>query len=650
MKNLYKVSLIVLMQVVALKSFSQVLFTYGSKSVTRDAFVEAYKKNNAGLPMDEKNLRIYLDLYIRFKLKVQAAYDLKMDTLPTQVAEVNNFRSQVADSYMMDESSLNKLVDEAMERSKKDLELAHIFLSIKPGMTEAQQKEIQKKAQLIYEKASKGADFGQLAASFSDDELAKTRKGYIGYITALNLPYEIETLAYATKPGTVSKPYRSKAGIHIIKVMKSRPAIGKVSVSQILIAFPPDPSAAQKAKAKKLADSLYVLLKKGADFKNLAKNYSGDNLSYENGGQIPDFGIGKYDASFEAAAFGLKAPGEISKPVLTAYGYHILKLNKRVPLQADLNNPNDKELFRQYVAADNRISIASNILLNKIFALTDFKKANFNSALFNMITDSVWAASTYTQAPELNDATTLFSYKGKNVTLKDWLNYIEVIRNFENMRGAKTNEAQLDQFIQNTTFEYYREHLEEFNPQFAAQIKEFAEGNLLFEVMQKQVWEAAAADSVGLQDYFQKNRDKYWWEASADALIFSANNQNTFEQTSAALQADPNSWKKMLEMANGTLQGDSGRFELGQIPVVERTRFSEKLITAPVMNEQDKTLTFAYIIKVYPNREPRKFEDAKGLVINDYQQILEEKWVNSLRAKYPVKVSDAEFKQLLNKN
>jgi peptidyl-prolyl cis-trans isomerase SurA len=77
----------------------------------------------------------------------------------------------------------------------------------------------------------------------------------------------------------------------------------------------------------------------------------------------------------------------------------------------------------------------------------------------------------------------------------------------------------------------------------------------------------------------------YWWENSADAIIFTCNDSATAESLKTTLKPDFDGWKKAIE-DNGSIQADSGRFELGQIPVVDRTNFTEKLITASVKNER----------------------------------------------------------------
>jgi len=177
-------------------------------------------------------------------------------------------------------------------------------------------------------------------------------------------------------------------------------------------------------------------------------------------------------------------------------------------------------------------------------------------------------------------------------------------------------------------------------------LNEFKEGNLLFEIMQRKIWDEAATDSAGLQKYYAQHKDKYWWEASADALVFTASNEKVAEDTRKKLQENYKNWQQYIDNSSGQLQADSGRYELGQIPVVERTNFTPGLITANVKNETDNSVAFAYIIKVYSNREPRNFTDARGFVINDYQQFLEEKWVNELKKKYPLTINQTLVKTL----
>ena len=192
---------------IASNSNAQTLFTYGKQAVSKQEFLKAFKKNNNEKSTSEKSYRNYLELYIRFKLKVQAAYEMKLDTLKTQQTELQNFRNQVADSYVNDNASMNKLVTEAFERSQKDVHLAHIFIAAPKNASPADTLKAFQKANSAYAELKNGKNFGDVAAKHSDDTSARQNHGDIGYITVFTLPYDLESFAYSTLPGKSSKSF-----------------------------------------------------------------------------------------------------------------------------------------------------------------------------------------------------------------------------------------------------------------------------------------------------------------------------------------------------------------------------------------------------------------------------------------------------------
>ena len=645
---LRKTVVVLLLNIATVCSYSQTLFTYGNKSVSKEEFLKAYNKNNTDQKPDEKAYRDYLELYIRFKIKVQAALDKKMDTLPNQKAEAQGFRNQVVESYMKDEASVNILTDEAFERAKKDIHIAHIFVPVKPDATVEEILKAQTRINSAYEQLQKGQEFAAVAAGYSEDPAVTANKGDIGYITVFVLPYELETLAYTTPAGKFSAPFHSKAGYHIFKNLGERKAMGKIKAAHLLLAFIPGATDAQKQETKKLADSLYGALQRGADFNAFAAKYSSDNITFQQGGEMAVFGVGQYDPAFEAAAWSLTKNNEISKPVLSEFGYHIIKRLQHTPVPEDKNDKQWQFDLKQQVQQSDRMDVARKELIRKVYQLTGYKKYPYNENNLTVFTDSILLSRKAPSFPGLAANTTLISFGKRTYSLKDWQIYLEANRNFLNMQAGKTRLQLFDDYIEATGLEYYRDHLEEFNKDFAWQLNEFREGNLLFEIMQNNVWEVASIDSVGLKKYYDAHKDKYWWETSADAIIFTASNETVADETRKKLQADGafKQWQKMVEGSNGLLQADSGRFELSQIPVLERTNFTNGLTTANVKNESDRSLTFSYIIKIYPDRQPRNFNDARGFVINDYQGYLEEKWIAELKSKYPVKVNEKVFASL----
>lgn len=622
---------------------AQTLFTYGTKSVSRDEFLRAYTKNNAGEKPTAQSYKDYLDLFSKFKIKVQAAHDMKLDTLSNLKAELQNFRSQIAENYLNDEGNIQELIDEVYDRCQKDIYLAHIFIPVNlddsSGQLQKAQGRINKAHQLLKQKS-----FEQVALEFSEDPSVKVNKGEIGYVTVFVLPYELENIVYNLRIGEYSQPVRSAAGYHIFKNIRERRAVGRIQVAQILLAFPPDIPNGQEL-VRKRADSVVAALLNGADFKTAAVQVSNDNLSYQNGGELPEFGVGRYEPLFEAAAFALEKDGQISKPVQTAFGYHIIKRLSHKPPQKDKHDQQWREQVKQQILQNDRMEIARAKLVKSIKQKTKFRMLPYNQKSLWRFTDSILAIKKVPTFNDLNSNTGLFAFSKETVRVRDWRNYLESIRNIESLTSGKTNDQILEQFIETSAVDYYRNHLEEFNKDFVFQLNEFRDGNLLFEVMQRKVWDAASADTVGLKNFYEKNKDKYWWENSADAIIFTCPDEKTAEELKAKLKNKITDWRKSVE-ANNTIQADSGRFELGQIPVPDRTSFSENLITANVKNEVDNSITFAYILKVRNNREPRTYEDARGFVINDYQLFLEEQWVATLKKKYPITVNTAVFESL----
>jgi peptidyl-prolyl cis-trans isomerase SurA len=641
-----KAAMVVLFAISATTVHAQVLFTFGGKSVTKNDFLKAYKKNNTEAKPSDQSYADYLELYIRFKLKVQAALDMRLDTLPNQQAELNSFRNQIVETYMKDDASVKELVQEAMVRSKKDIHLAHIFVPVQKSATEEEIKKAQNKINAAYGQLQKGLDFGKVATEFSEDPTVAGNKSDIGYITVFVLPYDLENIVYSTPAGKYSAPVRSKAGFHIFKNLGERNGLGKLKAAQILLSFTPDATAAQKQQVQQQADSIYKALKNGSDFKTLATQLSKDNLTFQQGGEMMLFGVGQYDPVFESAAFALKEDGTISQPVLTSYGYHIIKRLQHQPIITDTANTAWVEEVKQKVLQSDRMEVSKKMLLKKVMQLTAYKKNPVNEKNLLILTDSVLNNKSLPKFADLNANTVLFSFAKRKVTVKDWQHYLETIRNYENMKAGKTKQQLYEGFVETTTFDYYRSHLEEYNKEFAYQLNEFKEGNLLFEIMQRKIWDEAATDSAGLQKYYAQHKDKYWWETSADAIIFTASNEKVAEETRKKLQENYKDWQKYIDNSSGQLQADSGRYELGQIPVAERTNFTAGLTTANVKNETDNSVAFAYIIKVYSNREPRNFADARGFVINDYQQFLEEKWVNELKKKYPLTINQTLVKTL----
>ena len=629
--------------------FSQTLFTYGPNAVSKEEFLRAYNKNKSVTDDKEKALREYLDLYSKFKLKVKAAQDIKLDTLPQLTSDLQNFRSQIDETYMNNDDAMNLLVDEAFLHAQKDLHVIHFFTALNENTNPADSIKAVKAMQEVYTELQSGkTEYDKLAADVSA-KYAPVKTSDIGYISAFSVPYEYEKVIYSLKNGEASKAYRSKNGLHVFKVIDDRRGVGKWRIAQILVATPPGGDAAANTRlAAQKADSIYLKLKDGADFGELAKQYSDDKLTYMSGGNLPEFTVGKYELPFEQEVFKLSKDGEISRPFPTQYGFHIVKRLSVQPVQTTKADAAYMYEIKQRIAQDSRVNIAKDVFTKSIVKLVGFKRNTLvkDADLFRYA-DSVAANPAVNGGKEFPISNkVVFSSAKSSIKGADWLSFIREYKTNPEIYKGESNTALLEKFITVKSLDYYRQNLETYSPEFRYQMEEFKEGNLLFEIMERKVWSSAAGDSIGLKKYYGEHKGKYLWAESADVIIFSCNSKKAAEASLAALQQGK-AWRKVTEESNNTAQADSGRYELVQIALAEGTQAKPGVITPINVNPSDGTAGFMKILKLHPANEQRTFEEARGLVINDYQYILEEKWLDELKKKYPIKVDEAVFQSLL---
>ncbi len=626
--------------------FSQTLFTYGPYAVGKDEFLRVYNKNQAPVTDKKQSITEYLDLYTKFKLKVKAAQELHLDTLQQLKYDMQNFRSQVAEGYMNDEKGLNVLVDEAIKRSQKDIHLLHFYINIDAKMTPADTLQAYKAMNELAGELKEGKNgYSEIVDKISR-KYREVKGKDLGYITVLSLPYGIENLVYALQPGSITSLYRTKSALHIFKNEDERKSAGKWKIAQILLTIPPNVSGVELKSIEARADSIYHLLIAGADFSALAKQFSEDKLTYMNGGEMPEFGTGKFELPFESKVFELKKDGEISKPIFTGYGYHIVKRLQQRDIPADRSDEAFVFDLKQQITKDSRSTALKAEFLKTVKLKTGYKKnaAIKDSDLFRYA-DSVSLHNEVGNYP-INKKT-IFSFVKLNVKGADWLQFIKDYKLNADVYKGERNKDLLDKYITTTSFEYYRNHLEEYDRDFRYQMQEFKEGNMLFEIMERNVWSKAANDSVGIRKYYNLHKENYKWAESADILLFNCSDSMVAAEAASELRSGKN-WKLLAEESEGKLQSDSGRYELTQILLPEGTSITEGLISVPFMNGGDEnTTSFIKVLRKYPSNQQRSFEEAKGLVINEYQNFLEEKWISELKKKYPVKVNEAVFQSLL---
>ncbi|MCQ2337287.1 MAG: peptidylprolyl isomerase [Paludibacteraceae bacterium] len=336
--------------------FSQTVMKIAGNDVSKEEFEYYYNKNNVG---DATKLSVgeYTDLFIKFKLKVAEAYNRKMDTISSYKNEINGYRERLVRPYLTDNAAKDSLVQEAYNRLLEDVDVSHILIrsaGANDSLSYSRAKEALKKLE--------SENFEKVAVSMSDDKASAQDSGRLGWITGMTTVYPFECAAYNTKVGEHSGIIKSGYGYHIVKVNARRPSRGQVKIAHIFKRNFADFTQHQQDSLKNVVFGVYEKLQSGENFEELAKSESED-LSGKNGGELPWLTTGRTNELFENAAFAIKNVGDISEPIEAPYGWHIIKLLDKKPIDSLSVLKSDLE---SRIGSDERSKIISDIFIAKL--------------------------------------------------------------------------------------------------------------------------------------------------------------------------------------------------------------------------------------------------------------------------------------------
>ena len=465
-----------------------VLFTIDNDNVYTSEFIRVYQKNKEiVLDKEQKEFDDYLDLFIEFKLKLKEAKDLELDTVLSYQNELSKYKEQLIEPYLQNPEATERLAKEAYQRTLTEVNASHILIRLQPNAKPKDTIIAYQKIISARNKANSGIPFDKVAMEYSEDPSVKNNGGNLGYFSAFSMVYAFENAAYNTSVGDISKPFRTQFGYHILKVNDKRESKGEREVAHIMIKN----STEDSLYAKNKIFEIHNKLKQGDDFSKIAKEHSDDQSSAKKGGVLPKFGSGKMIKSFDDAAFSLKNEGDFSEPFQTKYGWHILKLLKIYPIESfeDLQSHLESK-----IKSGNRSKLVDEDLAKRFaknYSIIEYKES---------------LSSFYIQnEKQMNSNEVLFRINDTEYVSKDFYTYLKKEKN-------KTLDQVYTDYKNEQIIKYYKDHLEETNPEFAVIYQEYKDGLLLFDLLQKNIWERSEKDFIGLTKYFNKNRNQYVWE------------------------------------------------------------------------------------------------------------------------------------------
>jgi len=620
---------------------SPVLMTIGNEKVTLDEFERIYRKNNSETSMNRQTPEEYLDLFINFRLKVMEAEALGMDTTAKFLNELEGYRKQLAKPYMTDNETREEMMKEAYERAQYDINASHILIKLPPNPTPGDTLAAYEKIMAIRNRIIGGEPFEVVARATSDDASVQRNGGNLNYFTVFSMVYPFENMAYNTPVGEVSMPFRSDYGYHILKVNDRRPARGQVKVAHIFVRTPDGMSDDEKVKAYEKVQMIYDSLMLGADFGHMARSYSEEPNSARNGGEIPYFGTGRMIPEFEDACFALENPGDISEPVKSVIGWHIIKLieKKGIGTYEEM-----KPELQEKISRGDRNKFTTDRYLSRLkeeYHYTEYPAAfeKLHLAADTSLLTGNWKAGSLAASTE-----PLMKIGTRQATVGEFATYMEQKQSSGKSRDLNGYMNTLyQQFAQEVILQYEESRLPEKYPDFRYIYEEYHDGILLFDIMDQKVWSKAVEDTTGLEAFHREHLRDYMWPERLDAILVHFTDAGITENLRKASKKITGGKWDQEDLNERFCEGDT-------VPCITLThllveegendrvdQLNRVAGPGPVEVEEDG---FSFVIlKGVREPEPKALDEARGQITSDYQNYLETRWIEELRQKYPVEVN-----------
>ena len=625
-----------------LQVFSQdeVLLTIDNKPFLRSEFERIYHKNNNVPGYESKSVEEYLDLFVNFKLKVLEAERLGYDTLKSFITELAGYRDQLAKPYLQDRQVMEQQLKEAYYRSINEVNASHIMVKLPANPSPLDTMDAYGKIMKIRSRVLAGESFDKIAREESDDPSARVNDGRLGWFSAFAMVLPFEQAAYGTAAGEVTFPVRSRFGYHLIRVNGKRPSPGEIKLAHIMTRAARNEKQETIDQAKEKINGYYKSLQSGELFGELAAKYSEDAGSAKEAGQMRWLRSGELPPEIEEMVYALKDSGSFTPPIQSDYGWHIFQLVGKRPLGT---YEQMKPRLEERIMMDERGKKAELAVISRIKKESGFVNYPENVVALAELMDS----SVYSGQWDINTAGDLiepvFSFGGKEFTQKELAAFVITARRYsqDESLGSIVNKK-CDELVNKELLDYEKSRLEERYPEFNYLMQEYHDGILLFNITDDTVWSKAVSDTAGLKAFHARHVNDYTWKERADISVYTFTNKllvNTVKKY--AKKRASQKWTAE-EMTSRICPDDTipcidikdGKYEKGD-KIAEQVAWKKGSVKE---SDQGNNIEFVIVNAIIPPM-PKNFDEVRGQVTADYQNFLDRKWIEALRARYVIAVN-----------
>lgn len=623
---------------------AQDIMTVGKENVSVSEFIKIYQKNNnSKQSYSQADLNEYIDLFTLFKMKLQEARAMKLDTLPTIKEDYDRYTDQLVQNTMINKNYIDNILKEQYEHMKADVKIAHIMVKCAQNASPQDSLIAYNKLKFIQEKLTP-LNFGEQAIEHSEDKSSSPQGGQLGFISAFMTFPDFEYQCFHTPVGQISPIFRTQFGFHIMHIIEKRPARGRIQVAHIYMKKSDD-----KADEKKMNEIFKEIASKKINFEEAVKKYSQDVSTIEKNGELPEFGVSEMVQIFEDECYNLKNNGDISKPFKSDYGWHMVKLIQKKPIQSyELS----KDMIKQKMERDPRITNLRGVAYNQMIAKYKLIENTQNFSNYTSPFPDTFFVKNNWVLPMLKTkiAIPLFTFNDQNYTLGNFIDFAN--KNFNTATSRNKQDvfsAMYSTFKEKSVWDAVKKKMSIENEEYKGLESEYMNGLLIFEIMEKEIWKKAVIDTNGAKKLYEKEKNNYWYKERYMLEGIKAKNEKI--AINYLQNVAQNSPKKIVDLSKKTKDSN----ELIYYEKIIEKGENETIDSAVNVNlksfkftDDDKSIVIAKIVKkLAPSIKP--FNEIKGRIQNLYQTQLEKEWNLTLRAKYPVKINQIELTKLIKK-
>ncbi|MFA6469029.1 MAG: peptidylprolyl isomerase [Bacteroidota bacterium] len=644
------------------------------EKISVEEFEQVFARNNGGVEAAAKtsleDRQKFLDLYVKFRLKVKEAYALGYNKDQELQMELNDYRKNLAVTYMLEKEITKPALEKLYQRKQQEVRASHILIGTS-SMSSADTLAYYNLALQIIDSLKRGVPFETLALNNSKDPSAQYNMGDLYYFSAGSMVPEFEDGVYGLKKGEVAAvPVRTQFGYHIIKVTDILPNQVAVHASHIMKRLMPGASAEDSAKAMAELSAYRDSILAGKDFALVARMVSDDTFSGQKGGDLGFIDRGRTIREFDNLIFTMK-DSSLSPIIRTQFGLHLVYrftskgLAPYKELEAQL-----KSEYQNY-----RFQYDRDRMIAKIKKENNFTVNEQNVALFASSVDTAkWTNETKWDSSLSSSVRSaiIFSFGGKNVPLDSVIRMSKMNQDLNNLslKSPATIQAIIAKTGDALITEYHAQQLESKFPDFGKTMKEYEEGILLFKAEQENVWNKVEPNDSVLRAYHADNKSKYTWPDRVNIQEIYVATDSVAKLVQNALQGYT---VDSLVEKKGKKKGKKAEFETVKIAIAPITFDSAAAlfnargttlatrgvhglrpvatndVTQRAWNIQvndtttyfgnDGGFSFIKVIQKDPARE-KTFEEAQSEVSGAFQEYetkrLGDTWYESLKKKYPV--------------